>query len=82
MILSRVVLPQPDGPTSETSSPLVDVERGVGDRQNFLAADAEHLADALQADEGLAASGRGPGHTVSTRESRTTNRRSRTRTIR
>ena len=61
---------------------LVDVERGVGDRQNFLAADAEHLADALQADEGLAASGRAAGHTVSTRESRTTNRRSRTRTIR
>ena len=61
---------------------FVDVEGGVGNREEFLAAGAEDLLDANEADEGFAACGRRGGHTVSTRASRTTTRRSSPRTIR
>ena len=61
---------------------LVDIEGGVGDRKELLAAGAEDLLDADEADEGLAAGGRRAGHTVSTRASRTTTRRSSPSTIR
>ena len=69
-----MVLPQPDGPTSETSSPGLDVEASRRkSREMRLAARAVGLLHAGEMDERLAH--RVPSY--DTRASRTTSRRSR-----
>ena len=46
MMRSNVVLPQPDGPSSATSSPVGKVERDIVERREA----AERLADVLDFD--------------------------------
>ena len=46
-----VDLPQPDGPTTATNSPLLDVHGGIGQGERRLLAETVGEADGLEVDE-------------------------------